>query len=119
MRMFRLSVIYKCSCCLEQSYLFDLFDVVTQWVFIRKDRERMRTCRYTIDIYTGWKNVCVVDVQPFSPCAPARPRLPVYMRNLTECKCSGRVGETSVCSYDLEQSYLFDMVDMVPHTINI
>ena len=44
--MFKLSVIDKCSCCPEQSYLLGLVDMVTpqySWM----DRERMCVCVYT------------------------------------------------------------------------
>ena len=44
--MFRLTV-DKYSCCLEQSYLLDLLDMVTPQVFVRKDKERMCMCMYT------------------------------------------------------------------------
>ena len=44
--MFRLTA-DKYSYCLEQSYLLDLLDMVTPYVFVRKDKERMCVYMYT------------------------------------------------------------------------
>ena len=39
--LFRLSVLDECSYCLEQSYLFNMVDMVTPQVFVRKDRKNV------------------------------------------------------------------------------
>ena len=57
--MLRLTV-DKCSCCLEQSYLLDLLDMFTPYVFVRKDK-CMHIYIHT-DFCVGWNSVCGVSL---------------------------------------------------------
>ena len=59
--MFRLSVIDRCSYCLEQSYLLNVVDMVMPQVFIRKNREG-KYVGIHVCTHTDWNSVVhVVD----------------------------------------------------------
>ena len=59
--MFKLSVLSECSCCLEQTYLFDRILTLITWVLMRGAREEHdESVQTQISVWDGRVYMCVV-----------------------------------------------------------